>query len=111
LKKLLKPARKTLRYQEPGKYFSIRRDLSLVVDKSVCFEDLNQVVKQNKLKFLTDVRVFDVFEGKPLDNTKKAVALSFTFNRNDTTMKDEEADSSMAKLMSAFESMGAVIRR
>lgn len=111
LKKLLKPAKKTLRYQEPGKYFSIRRDLSLVVDKSVRFEDLNQVVKQNKLKFLTEVRVFDVFEGKPLDETKKAVALSFTFNRNDTTMKDEEADSSMAKLMSAFESMGAVIRR
>ncbi len=111
LKKLLKPAKKTLRYQEPGKYFSIRRDLSLVVDKSVRFEDLNQVVKQNKLRFLTDVRVFDVFEGKPLDETKKAVALSFTFNRNDTTMKDEEADSSMAKLMSAFESMGAVIRR
>lgn len=111
LKKLLKPAKKTVRYQEPGKYFSIRRDLSLVVDKSVRFEDLNQVVKQNKLKFLTEVRVFDVFEGKPLDETKKAVALSFTFNRNDTTMKDEEADSSMAKLMSAFESMGAVIRR
>lgn len=111
LKKLLKPAKKTLRYQEPGKYFSIRRDLSLVVDKSVRFEDLNQVVKQNKLKFLTEVRVFDVFEGRPLDETKKAVALSFTFNRNDTTMKDEEADSSMAKLMSAFESMGAVIRR
>lgn len=111
LKKLLKPAKKSLRYQEPGKYFSIRRDLSLVVDKSVRFEDLYLVVKQNKLKFLTDVRVFDVFEGKPLDDSKKAVALSFTFNRLDSTMKDEEADSSMAKLMTAFEGMGAVIRR
>jgi phenylalanyl-tRNA synthetase beta chain len=82
-----------------------------VVDKSVRFEDLYLVVKQNKLKFLTDVRVFDVFEGKPLDDSKKAVALSFTFNRLDSTMKDEEADSSMAKLMTAFEGMGAVIRR
>lgn len=111
LKKLLKPARKSVRYQEPGKYFSIRRDLSLVVDKSVRYDDLYAVVKQTKLKFLTDVRVFDVFEGKPLDDTKKAIALSFTFNRNDSTMKDEEADSSMVKLMSAFENMGAVIRR
>ena len=111
LKKLLKPARKLVRYQEPGKYFSIRRDLSLVVDKSVRYDDLYAVVKQTKLKFLTDVRVFDVFEGKPLDDTKKAIALSFTFNRNDSTMKDEEADSSMVKLMSAFENMGAVIRR
>ena len=111
LKKLLKPARKSVRYQEPVKYFSIRRDLSLVVDKSVRYDDLYAVVKQTKLKFLTDVRVFDVFEGKPLDDTKKAIALSFTFNRNDSTMKDEEADSSMVKLMSAFENMGAVIRR
>jgi phenylalanyl-tRNA synthetase beta chain len=111
LKKLLKSGKKELRYEEPGKFFSIRRDLSLVVEKAVRFEDLHAVVKQNKLKFLTDVRVFDVFEGKPLEEGKKAVALSFTFNRKDATMKDEEADSSMTKLMAAFESMGAVIRR
>ncbi len=111
LKKLLKSGKKALRYQEPGKFFSIRRDLSLVVDKTVRFEELNAVVKQNKLKYLTDVKVFDVFEGKPLEEGKKAVALSFIFNRMDSTMKDEEADSSMTKLMSAFEQMGAVIRR
>jgi phenylalanyl-tRNA synthetase beta chain len=111
LKKLLKSGKKALRYQEPGKFFSIRRDLSLVVDKTVRFEELNAVVKQSKLKYLTDVKVFDVFEGKPLEEGKKAVALSFTFNRIDSTMKDEEADSSMTKLMSAFEQMGAVIRR
>lgn len=111
LKKLLKAGKKLLRYQEPGKFFSIRRDLSLVVDKAIRFEDLYGIVKQNKLKFLTDVRVFDVFEGKPLEEGKKAVAMSFTFNRIESTMKDEEADSSMAKLMKSFEEMGAVIRR
>ncbi len=111
LKKLFKPARKQVRYEEPSKFFSMRRDLSLVVDKSVQFNDLMSTVNTNKVKNLQDVRVFDIYEGKPLEDNQKAVSLSFFFNKKDAAMKDQEADKAMEKLMSAFENNGAVIRR
>ena len=111
LKKLFKPARKTVRYEEPSKFFNMRRDLSLVIDKKVQFKDLLATTNATKVKNLTDVRVFDIYEGKPLEEHQKAVSLSFLFNKKDAPMKDEEADKSMSKLMAAFEENGAVIRR
>ena len=52
-----------------------------------------------------------MYEGKPLEDGKKAVALSFHLNKSDTTLTDKEADAAMQKLMAAFEQTGAVIRR
>jgi len=111
LKKLLKPRRKSVKYEPVSKFFGMRRDLSLVVDRNVQFAQLQQLVKQSKTKHLSDVRVFDVFEGKPLEEGKKSISLSFFFNRNDQTMLDTDADKAMLKLMDVFETNGAVIRR
>ena len=111
LKKLLKAGRKTVKYEAVSKFFGMRRDLSLVVDQNTPFASLQQLVKQHKIKYLSDVRVFDVFEGAPLEAGKKAISLSFHFNRADSTMLDADADKSMLKLMEVFESNGALIRR
>lgn len=111
LKKLLKASRKSVKYEAVSKFFGMRRDLSLVVDQNTPFSALQQLVKQHKIKYLTDVRVFDVFEGAPLEAGKKAISLSFHFNRGDSTMLDADADKSMLKLMEVFESNGALIRR
>ena len=111
LKKLLKAGRKSVKYEAVSKFFGMRRDLSLVVDQNTPFASLQQLVKQHKIKYLSDVRVFDVFEGAPLEAGKKAISLSFHFNRGDSTMLDADADKSMLKLMEVFESNGALIRR
>lgn len=93
------------------KYPGMRRDLSLVVDVVVGFDALMQVVKTVKAPMLQDVRVFDVFEGKPLDAGKKAVALSFNFLNPDATLTDGEVDKKMDVFMKAFEAFGAIIRK
>jgi len=93
------------------KYPGMRRDLSLVVEKSLNFASLKDVVKGVKLPLLQDIRVFDVFEGKPLEANKKAVALSFHFLNAEATLTDVEVDACMAKLMKAFEASGAKIRK
>lgn len=93
------------------KYPGMRRDLSLVLDRSVTFSSLLQVVKTVKAPSLQDVRVFDVFEGKPLDADKKAVALSFHFLNTESTLTEAEVDGKMKALMQAFESSGALIRK
>jgi phenylalanyl-tRNA synthetase beta chain len=89
----------------------MRRDLSLVVAKEQTFAELEGVVKSIKLPLLQDVRVFDVFEGKPLDAGQKAVALSFHFLNAESTLTDTEVDRCMDKLMKAFEAVGASIRK
>ncbi len=111
MKKLLKPGRKSLKYMAPPKFHTMRRDLSLVVDKGVTFSELQRIIKSQKIHFLTETKVFSVYEGKPLEDGKKAVALSFHLNKSDATLTDKEADAAMQKLMSAFEQSGAVIRR
>lgn len=93
------------------KYPGMRRDLSLVVDTSATFASLMQVVKLVKAPILTDVRVFDVFEGKPLEAGKKAVAMSFHFLNPEATLTEAEVDSKMQAFMKAFEASGALIRK
>ena len=93
------------------KYPGMRRDLSLVVDRAVTFTSLLEVVKTVKAPMLRDVRAFDVFEGKPLDAGKKAVALSFQFLNPEATLTESEVDSKMQALMKAFEAAGAMIRK
>ncbi|MDA1111584.1 MAG: phenylalanine--tRNA ligase subunit beta, partial [Bacteroidetes bacterium] len=111
LKKLLAQPNEAVKYQAPAKFPTVRRDLSLVVDKAKHFGDLEAVVKAQKVKILRDTRVFDIYEGKPLEANQKAVSLSFFLSRPDATLTDKEADAAMEKLMKAFEESGALIRR
>ena len=110
-RKFIKQKAETLKVVSAPKYPGMRRDLSLVVAKDQTFAELEGVVKSIKLPLLQDVRVFDVFEGKPLDAGQKAVALSFHFLNAESTLTDTEVDRCMDKLMKAFEAVGASIRK
>ncbi|MCC7299381.1 MAG: phenylalanine--tRNA ligase subunit beta [Bacteroidia bacterium] len=100
-----------LTVQQPPKFPYMRRDLSLVVDKSMKFSDIKAAIVSEKSALLKNMGVFDVFEGKPLDEGKKAIAISFYLGTEDATLTDEIADSTMAKIIAACEKAGAVIRR
>ncbi|MBS3915780.1 MAG: phenylalanine--tRNA ligase subunit beta [Bacteroidetes bacterium] len=100
-----------VKLQAPPKFPFMRRDLSLVVDKGMLFSEINAVIEAEKIAHLKNMNVFDVFEGKPLDEGKKAIAIAFYLGAEDGTLTDEIADGSMKKLMKAFEAKGAVIRK
>jgi phenylalanyl-tRNA synthetase beta chain len=110
-RKFIKQKSETLKVVSAPKYPGMRRDLSLVVAKEQTFAELEGVVKSIKLPLLQSVRVFDVFEGKPLDAGQKAVALSFHFLNAESTLTDTEVDRCMDQLMKAFEAGGASIRK
>jgi phenylalanyl-tRNA synthetase beta chain len=96
---------------EPPRFPFMRRDLSLVVDKNTEYASLEKVVKDQKIDILQEIRVFDVFEGKPLEEGKKAIAMAFFLGREDRTLTDVEADEVQTRLMNAFEKTGAIIRK
>ncbi len=98
---------------EPNKFPSMRRDLALVIGKSVTFADIVAIAKKTEKKLLKDINLFDVFEDESkLGAGKKSYAVSFHFEDPARTLQDESVDKVMNALISAFEDkLQAVIRR
>ena len=90
----------------------MQRDLALVVDRSVSFDAIDQLVRKSQLSKLKQVRLFDVFESDKLGADKKSMAVSFTFVDDQKTLTDKEVDAMVGKLIHHFEKeLGAEIRK
>jgi phenylalanyl-tRNA synthetase beta chain len=93
------------------KFPEVRRDLALLVDKSVSFRDITNVVKQNGGALVKDVNLFDVYEGDKLEAGKKSYAISVMLQDPEKTLTEKLIDKTMNKLIGAFEhKIGATIR-
>lgn len=92
-----------VKFQELNKYPAVTRDLSMLVDKAVLFEDLNGVATNAERKLLKNVSLFDVYEGKNLPEGKKSYALRFVLHDESKTLQDKEIERSMERIQSALE--------
>lgn len=109
---LFKAANPKLVIQEVPKFPEVRRDLSLVLDKNVSFDEIRNMVLNTEKKLVREIIAFDVYEGENIPAGKKAYALGFTLLDENKTLTDEEIDKTMNRLMAAFEkTLGAVIRK
>lgn len=109
---LFKAANPKLVIQEVPKFPEVRRDLSLVLDKNVSFDEIRGMVLNTEKRLIREIIAFDVYEGKNIPEGKKAYALGFTLQDETKTLTDEEIDKTMNRLMTAFEqTLGAVIRK
>jgi phenylalanyl-tRNA synthetase beta chain len=98
--------------QEVAKFPEVRRDLSLVIDAPVRFDEIRNLVLNTEKRLIKNIVAFDVYEGEKIPKGKKAYALSFTLLDENKTLTDEEIDKTMTRLMNAFEQkLGAVIRK
>lgn len=110
--KLLQYATKKLVYEEVSKYPEVRRDLSLVIDKGITFDEIQILANQTEKQLLKKINVFDVYEGENIDHDKKAYALSFMLQDQEKTLTDKIIDQVMDNLISAYQNnLGAVIRK
>jgi len=99
-------------FEPVSKYPEVRRDLSLVIDKSITFNDILKIVKKNENKLVRNINVFDFYEGEKIDRNKKAYALSFTLQDKSRTLSDKVIDKTMNHLIILFENeLGAIIRK
>lgn len=100
-----------IKYTEISKFPEVRRDLALLVDTGVSFEQLYTIAKQSEKSLLKEVSLFDVYEGANLPEGKKSYALSFTLQDATKTLTDEQIDKIMGKIRSNLEKeTGAVLR-
>ncbi|RYD96978.1 MAG: phenylalanine--tRNA ligase subunit beta [Sphingobacteriales bacterium] len=100
-----------VKYGELPKFPAVKRDLALVVDKTLSYSKIAAIAQQQKWPSFQDYELFDVFESEKIGADKKSLALSFTFQLSDRTMTDEEVDGMMQTLIKTFEKeIGASIR-
>jgi phenylalanyl-tRNA synthetase beta chain len=96
---------------ELSKYPSVRRDLALLVDKSVKYGRLEELAYQTERKLLKEVDLFDVYEGKGVPEGKRSYALSFILQDANSTLNDKTIDKTMGRLQQRFErEVGAELR-
>lgn len=82
----------------PSKFPSVRRDLAFLVDKSVRWQDLMNDIRHSAGKYLTDLWLFDVYQGDRLPEGKKSLAFAMLFQSVDATLEDEVIKSAMDKV-------------
>lgn len=95
-----------------AKFPQVHRDLSIVLDKSVAYQAVEEVVNSLRIKKLIHLQLFDVFESEKLGNNKKSLAISFTFSDKEKTLVDKEIDGMMNSIIEKLEKdLQAEIRR
>ena len=98
-------------YHDISKFPSVSRDLALLIDKSVQFEQIEQIARQTEKKLLKSVELFDVYEGKNLPDGKKSYAVNFILQDESKTLTDKQIDAIMTKLINNLkQKLGAELR-
>jgi len=86
-------------FVELSKFPEVRRDLAVLVDKSVVAAELLENVRTVAGTYLTDLRLFDVYEGKGIDPKRKSLALGLTFRDSSRTLSDEVVNKSIDQVI------------
>ena len=92
-----------LTYKAISKFPAVRRDLALIVDKTVTFEALKSVATKAERKILKEVGIFDIYEGDKIPEGKKSYALSFVLKDENKTLTDKIIDKAMKRIQQALE--------
>ncbi len=92
------------------KYPSVERDLALVMDKAVTNGETVRSIKKFSDKSLTEVSLFDIYEGGQLPEGKKSMAYHLTFSLLDRSLTQEEVDANVNKILSGLKNLGIVLR-
>lgn len=92
----------SISYRELPKYPSVRRDLALLLDRSVKFKQIKDIAYQTEKSLLRDIQLFDVYENDSLGQNKKSYAVSFLLRDELRTLTDKNIDKVMENLIKAF---------
>lgn len=90
-------------FKELPKFPAVRRDLALLVDKSIQFAQIEKIAYDTDRKLIKNVNLFDVYEGKHLEPGKKSYAVSFTLQDESQTLNDKVIEKVMSKLVKNLE--------
>lgn len=111
LSKLFELKTGKMKYKEISKFPSIKKDIAVVVDKNIESLEIAKAIKKAGGSNLSNVEVFDVYEGKGIEEGKRSLAYSLVFSAFDKTLTDEEINPILEKIIATLEKQfGAILR-
>lgn len=103
--------KKKVLFKELNKFPEVERDLALLLDKHITYKEVEALALKTERKLLKSVNLFDVYEGKNLDEGKKSYAVRFILSHPDKTLTNDEINQVMDKLIKAYQKeLGASLR-
>jgi phenylalanyl-tRNA synthetase beta chain len=94
-----------------SRFPQVRRDLALLVDDSVSYQSIVEVIRAEAPAFLQDIKIFDIYQGEKLPEGKKSMALGLILQDFSRTLQDSEVETVVAKIVATLEAVhGAVLR-
>lgn len=100
---VMKYMAKDLKYKALPKYPATSRDLAMLVDVDVNAADIEKAMTKAAGQNLTQITLFDVYTGKQVEEGKKSLAFSLTFQSNDKTLTDAEIDPEIEKIVAKLQ--------
>lgn len=101
-----------LSFKEFSRFPAIRRDIAVLVDRTITAGQLQEVIQNNGGPLLKKVVIFDCFQGKTLPEGKKSVGFSLEFVSPDRTLLGDEVDALIKSIETALaQRLGGILRR
>jgi phenylalanyl-tRNA synthetase beta chain len=98
-------------FEEIPKFPSIKRDLAVVVDEGINAEVVSNCIRRVSTAMLTNLKLFDVYQGKGIDSGRKSLAFSLTLQDRDRTLTDQDVDVVIEEILSTLNrELGATLR-
>ena len=100
------------KFHELSRFPEVRRDLALLADRDVAASDVLNVIRENAGEWLTDLRLFDVYQGKGIDPLRKSLAVGLTWQHPSRTLNDDEVNTTTQNILTSLENrLNATLRK
>ncbi len=99
------------KYKPLSKFPTVYRDLAFILDKNVTYSDIKELLFNSGIKNLTNMKLFDVYEGDKIPKGKKSYAMNFSISNNEKTLNDKEIHAIMNNIQKKIEKkFNAILR-
>jgi len=95
---------KSIIYEPLPKYPSVRRDIAILIDKNIKYSEIEKVVRDCEKELITDITLFDFYEGNNIEKDKKSYAFTIILQDKTKTLTDKETDNIVKKIHKQLES-------
>ncbi|KTC22662.1 MULTISPECIES: phenylalanine--tRNA ligase subunit beta [Pseudomonas] len=91
------------KFHELSRFPEVRRDLALIAGRDVAASAVLDVIRENAGEWLTDLRLFDVYQGKGIDPDRKSLAVGLTWQHPSRTLNDDEVNATTQNILTSLE--------
>jgi len=94
--------KKKVKASEPPKFPEVHRDIALLLDSSVTYDNIRTIVRKQGGRLIKGIKLFDIYEGKNLPEGKKSYAINIILQDADKTLTDRETEAVIETIKQAL---------